>query len=48
MSYKIVTDSCANLTDEQIAEYGVEIISLKYYVGDDAYESYIKGKKMTK
>lgn len=46
MSYKIVTDSCANLTDEQIAEYGVEIISLKYYVGDDAYESYIKDKKI--
>ncbi len=46
MSYKIVTDSCANLTDAQIKEYGVEIISLKYYVGDDAYDSYIKGQKI--
>lgn len=45
MSFKIVTDSCANLTDEQIKEYGVEIISLKYYIEDKEYDSYIKGKK---
>jgi len=44
MGYKIVTDSCANLTDAQIEEYGVELISLKYYVGNQAYESYIKGQ----
>ncbi len=46
MSYKIVTDSCANLTDEQISEYGVEILSLKYYVGETGYDSYIKGEKI--
>ncbi len=46
MSFKIVTDSCANLTDAQIKEYGVEIISLKYYVEDTPYESYIKGQKI--
>ena len=46
MGYKIVTDSCANLTEAQIEEYGVEIISLKYYVEDTPYESYIKGKKI--
>ncbi|MBR3908432.1 MAG: DegV family protein [Clostridia bacterium] len=46
MSYKIITDSCANLTDSQIKEYGVEILSLKYYIGETAYESYIKGKKI--
>lgn len=45
MSFKIVTDSCANLTDKQIKEYGVEIISLKYYIEDKEYDSYIKGKK---
>lgn len=44
MGYKIVTDSCANLTDAQIKEYGVEIISLKYYVEDTPFESYIKGE----
>ncbi len=46
MAYKIITDSCANLTDEQIAEYGVEILSLKYYIGDTGFDSYIKGKKI--
>lgn len=46
MSYKIITDSCANLTDSQIEEYGVEILSLKYYIDDTAYESYIKGEKI--
>ena len=46
MSFKIVTDSCANLTDAQIKEYGVEIISLKYYIEDTPYESYIKGEKI--
>ena len=46
MSYKIITDSCANLTDVQIKEYGVEILSLKYYVGDQGYDSYIKGEKI--
>lgn len=46
MAYKIITDSCANLTDEQIAEYGVEILSLKYYIGDEGFDSYIKGEKI--
>lgn len=46
MGYKIVTDSCANLTDKQIADYGLEIISLKYFVGETGYESYIKGQKI--
>ena len=46
MKFKIVTDSCANLTDAQIEEYGVEILSLKYFVDDVAYDSYIKGEKI--
>lgn len=45
MSYKIVTDSCANLTDKQIEEYGVEILSLKYYIEDREFDSFVKGKK---
>jgi len=44
MSYRIVTDSCANLTDEQIKVYGVEIISLKYRIEDKEFDSYVKGK----
>lgn len=46
MAYKIITDSCANLTDSQIEEYGVEIISMKYYIGETEYEGYEKGKKI--
>lgn len=46
MAYKIITDSSANLTDAQIAEYGVEILSLRYYIGDKGYESYVKGEKI--
>lgn len=45
MSFKIITDSCANLTDRQIEEYGVEIISLKYFIEGRAFDSYVKGKK---
>ncbi len=43
MSYKIITDSCANLTDEQIKEYGVEILPLRYYIADKEYISYKNG-----
>lgn len=46
MSYKIITDSCANLTYGQIKEYGVEVISLKYFVNDKDYYSYIKGQEI--
>lgn len=45
MSFKIITDSCANLTDEQIKDYGVEILSLKYYVEDREFNSYVKGEE---
>lgn len=45
MSFKIVTDSGANLLDSQIAEYGLEIMSLKYYINGKEYNSYIKGVK---
>ena len=46
MSYKIVTDSCANLTDNQIKTYGVEVVSLKYNMNGFDYDSYIKGQKI--
>ncbi len=45
MSYRIVTDSCANLTDEQIENYGVEILSMKYYINGKEYVGYQKGVK---
>lgn len=43
MSYTIVTDSSCNLSAKQIDDYGIEIISLKYFAGEQAFESYIKG-----
>ena len=45
MSYKIITDSAANLTDEQIRDFDTEIISLKYNIDGKDYDSYIKGVK---
>jgi DegV family protein with EDD domain len=45
MSYKIITDSAANLTDEQIKDFDTEIISLKYNIDGKDYDSYIKGVK---
>ena len=45
MSFKIVTDSCANLTDKQIDTYEVEIVTLSYISDSVIYKSYIKGQK---
>lgn len=45
MSYEIVTDSSANLTDEMIDEYGVHVLSLVYRIGGDEFYSYVKGRK---
>ncbi len=43
MSYIIVTDSSCNLSAKMIEDYGVEVISLKYFAGEKAFESYTKG-----
>ena len=43
MSYTIVTDSSCKLTAKQIDDYGLEVISLKYFAGEEAFESYQKG-----
>lgn len=44
MSFRIVTDSSANLTDELIAKYDIKVVPLVYFVGDNEYLSYIKGR----
>ena len=43
MSYRIITDSCANLTDELIESLDLDIIPLSYYIGDKEYIGYQKG-----
>lgn len=44
MSFTIVTDSSSNLTDQQIQEYGVSILSLSFFVSGKEYQSYVKGQ----
>ncbi|MBE7021889.1 MAG: DegV family protein [Ruminococcaceae bacterium] len=44
MSYVILTDSSANLTDELIEQCGVAIISFTFHVGDKELKSYVKGQ----
>lgn len=43
--FEIVTDSSANLTDAQIDQYGLPIISLTVRVEGQEYVSYVKGVK---
>lgn len=45
MGYKIITDSAANLSLEQIKEYDVDIMSLIYRMRDKEYLSYIPGEE---
>ena len=44
MSYKIYTDSTANLPNDLIEKYGLEVISLNYFCEDKEYTSYVKGE----
>lgn len=44
MTYRIVTDSSANLTDELIDRYQLEILSLVFMVDGKEYLSYVKGE----
>lgn len=45
MSFKIVTDSCANLTAAQIKKYDIKVVSLTYTVGDTEYLGYVEGEE---
>ena len=44
MSFEIVTDSCANLPESMIDEWGIHILSLVFRVKDKEYASYVKGE----
>ncbi len=45
MSFTIITDSGANLTSEQIKNYGVKVVSLTYTVKDQEFLSYVEGEE---
>lgn len=44
MSFKLVTDSAANLPEEMIEKYDVGILSLSFLVDGEEFYSYIKGE----
>ena len=45
MGYKIITDSCANLTDELIESLDLIVVSLVLNVDNEQHYSYVKGEK---
>lgn len=46
-SFEIVTDSCCNLKEEMIDEYGLHVLPLTFMADGDStvYQSYLKGSK---
>ena len=42
--YLIITDTCANLTDETINKYQIPLISLSFIYNDKVFKSYENGK----
>lgn len=44
MNYEIVTDSCANLPDRIIDQFGIPVVSLTFHMGGIDYPSYVKGQ----
>lgn len=44
MEFKILTDSCSNLTDELIDEMGIEIFPLTFMIDGVQHQSYLKGQ----
>ena len=45
MAYAIVTDSCCNLTEDVIEEYGIHVFPLTFIVDGEQYQSYLKGQR---
>ena len=46
-SFEMITDSCCNLTEDMIDQYGLHVLPLTFMAdGDDTvYQSYLKGAK---
>lgn len=45
MSFSIISDSCSNLTNKQIAEYGVKIVPLTYTIKGEEHLGYVEGEE---
>ncbi|MDO4841204.1 MAG: DegV family protein [Phoenicibacter congonensis] len=45
MSFKIITDSCANLTEELYDRYDISVLPLTFIIDGQPYASYVKEKK---
>ncbi|MBO5852758.1 MAG: DegV family protein [Clostridia bacterium] len=45
MSFSIITDSCSNLTNEQIKNYNIKVVPLTYSIGDTEHLGYIEGEE---
>lgn len=45
--FRIVTDSCCNLTEDMIDDFGLEVLPFTFMVDgeDEVYQSYLKGRK---
>lgn len=47
MDFEIVTDSCCNLLEDMIDDFGIHVLPLTFMVGgeDEVYQSYLKGER---
>lgn len=47
MNFEIVTDSCCNLLEDMIDDFGIHILPLTFMVDgeDEVYQSYLKGER---
>lgn len=47
MDFEIVTDSCCNLLEDMIDDFGIHVIPLTFMVDgeDEVYQSYLKGER---
>ena len=47
MDFEIVTDSCCNLLEDMIEDFGIHILPLTFMVDgeDEVYQSYLKGER---
>lgn len=47
MDFEIVTDSCCNLLEDMIDDFGIHVLPLTFMVDgeDEVYQSYLKGER---